>query len=86
MRRVVPILFYATMLIADSYLSLRFPHGAFWAIVALTSLVLIAMAIEILRPRRRRGLCRACGYDLRATPDRCPECGATPRSLRQRRR
>ena len=52
--------------------------GAF-LVLSLALAVIAAVGAQIRhlqRDRRARGLCPNCGYDVRATPDRCPECGS----------
>jgi hypothetical protein len=38
-----------------------------------------ALRNAIRTARIARGICPVCKYDLRATPDKCPECGAVPK-------
>jgi hypothetical protein len=60
----------------------RFTYGiSHWVIFAVFGLLPLTRLIIGSRRRWRRrrltarGLCVGCGYDLRFTPDRCPECG-----------
>ncbi|MDB5304823.1 MAG: hypothetical protein JWM97_2372 [Phycisphaerales bacterium] len=49
-----------------------------WMVIIATTLI-PGMRLGLWLNRKRRGQfghCLVCGYDLRATPNRCPECGA----------
>ena len=51
-----------------------------WPVVTLAALLpgLYLTRLIIRRRTTKLGHCPNCNYDLRATPDRCPECGAIP--------
>ena len=56
------------------------PHPVWAAIALLPGGVVIARRVRRHR-RIRRGVCLGCGYDLRASPERCPECGRISESI-----
>lgn len=69
--------------VTSNSISMRIPYWSL-AVVAVVPLV----PSELWRRRRQRRMsgscCSRCGYDLRATPNRCPECGTVPRKPRDR--
>lgn len=58
----------------DSPIGIGVPH---WFLMGCCAAGLVVSVIRVRRGAwlSRHGYCRHCGYDLRASPERCPECG-----------
>lgn len=63
------------MLGGSYYHEWTFPAWLAAAAASVLPCVTFAVPLYRRRQRRRRGQCAACGYDVRASKDRCPECG-----------
>ena len=49
--------------------------GIFFIVVFVAFMFACPDKRQVRRARLQAGLCPACGYDLRATHEKCPECG-----------
>jgi hypothetical protein len=74
--------FHYLKILGVSRWTLFAPHYVLLILTGLCAAVPIAvrgrLRIRHQNVCRREQRCIACGYDLRATPDRCPECGTIP--------
>ncbi|HET6249906.1 MAG TPA: hypothetical protein VFE47_19610 [Tepidisphaeraceae bacterium] len=70
--------------------TLGFPWWPFAMVFLIRPIYRMTCAVDehrILTARRKRAMlidlthCAVCGYDLRATPNRCPECGTVPAAV-----
>jgi hypothetical protein len=52
-----------------------------FAALPTTQFLVALMRFGRAQQRRAAGYCPNCGYDLRATPDRCPECGMSDEQM-----
>ena len=55
----------------------------YWMLATVFVILPALWTVRFVRHRRRESWrsanrCLTCGYDLRATPERCPECGSVP--------
>jgi hypothetical protein len=78
-----PIRFAGWRTDTAGYSGVFVPHWMLCVMLAMAPAAWLARR-RSSRRRRRTGCCPACGYDLRATPDRCPECGAVTASKGER--
>jgi hypothetical protein len=82
-------------LVLEKQLNLQWSYGSYsdefdralipdWFITLVLIFISLPGVISFRRKllRETHGLSTKCGYDLRATPERCPECGTIPTALK----